>query len=158
MANPNYANLLSQIGAAVGANNANLVSELEAQAYIFVEDLSEAEKQLFEYVALLEDRTLTLGEEYVAPQPGEAVDDLYPVVPEDPVPHPIKAYVGIYVSANGAFSGEYPEQSNTFIVGPDVSTEFEGLDVSRTSPVPVLSDMGVNAIEEIEEDPCRGCN
>ena len=47
MAKPDYATLLSQIAAASGDTK----TALEAQCYVFEEELTDAEKDLFNYVS-----------------------------------------------------------------------------------------------------------
>tara|TARA_B100001113_G_C21084626_1_gene611493 strand:- start:412 stop:645 length:234 start_codon:yes stop_codon:yes gene_type:complete len=74
MANPDYATLLSQIAAASGDTK----TALEAQCYVFDEELTDTEKNLFNYVF----------DEYLTPNPGTESGTF-------------KSYVGVYYSDTG---------------------------------------------------------
>ena len=74
MANPDYATLLSQIAAASGSTK----TALEAQCYVFDEELTDTEKNLFNYVF----------DEYLTPNPGTDSGTF-------------KSYVGVYYSDTG---------------------------------------------------------
>ncbi|HCU80215.1 MAG TPA: hypothetical protein DGN60_03510 [Chloroflexi bacterium] len=74
MAKPDYATLLSQIAAASG----DAKTALEAQCYVFEEELTDAEKDLFNYVS----------DEYFLFNPGTENETF-------------KSYVGVYYSATG---------------------------------------------------------
>ena len=74
MANPDYATLLSQIAAASGSTK----TALESQCYVFDEELTDTEKNLFNYVF----------DEYLTPNPGTESGTF-------------KSYVGVYYSDTG---------------------------------------------------------
>ena len=74
MAKPDYATLLSQIAAASGDTK----TALEAQCYVFDEELTDTEKNLFNYVF----------DEYLTPNPGTESGTF-------------KSYVGVYYSDTG---------------------------------------------------------
>ena len=74
MANPDYATLLSQIAAASGAAK----TALELQCYVFEEELTDTEKNLFNYVS----------DEYFLFNPGTDRGTF-------------KSYVGVYYSDTG---------------------------------------------------------
>lgn len=119
MTNPNYEELLEQIGDAIEANNSVLQSSLETQAYIFNEELTNSQKELFEYVSSY-DEVYTEGyaTEYVAPLPGTPTN-VYPINPSDPNEACLFSYVGVYVNGEGDFSGETPGVSDDFICGTE---------------------------------------
>ena len=74
MANPDYETLLSQIAAASGAAK----TALELQCYVFEEELTDTEKNLFNYVS----------DEYFIFNPGTDIGTF-------------KSYVGVYYSDTG---------------------------------------------------------
>jgi hypothetical protein len=74
MANPDYATLLSQIAAASG----DAKTALELQCYVFEEELTDTEKNLFNYVS----------DEYFLFNPGTDSGTF-------------KSYVGVYFSSTG---------------------------------------------------------
>ena len=74
MANPDYATLLSQIAAASGSTK----TALEAQCYVFDEELSDTEKNLFNYVF----------DEYLTFNPGTDSGTF-------------KSFVGVYFNDSG---------------------------------------------------------
>jgi len=74
MANPDYATLLSQIAAASGDTK----TALELQCYVFEEELTDTEKNLFNYVS----------DEYLSFNPGTDSGTF-------------KSYVGVYFSDTG---------------------------------------------------------
>ena len=74
MANPDYATLLPLIAAASGAAK----TALEAQCFVFLEPLTEAEKELFAY----------LDNDYLLFNPGREANSF-------------KSYVGTYFSDTG---------------------------------------------------------
>lgn len=156
MPNPDYLVGLTQIGKAVAAGNTAQRLIFEANTYIFVEEVSESDRQLFEYVASLDGIPGDDEDKYVAPQPGEATET-YPVPGDPTYVQLLKSYVGIYVDRLGEFSGEYPEGSNTFpgilkIDGVAISEDFEGLPRDRAQAIPELS---VPTIPEpVVEDDC----
>jgi len=82
MAKPDYATLLKQIAE---TTDPALKAELEAECYQFPEPLTEEEEGLFDF----------LPKGYVENNPG--YDDGEYV-----------SYAGVYISANGQYSGEYP--------------------------------------------------
>ena len=74
MAKPDYATLLSQIAAASG----DAKTALELQCYVFEEELTDTEKNLFNYVS----------DEYFLFNPGTESETF-------------KSYVGVYFSSTG---------------------------------------------------------
>jgi hypothetical protein len=74
MAKPDYETLLSQIAAASGAAK----TALELQCYVFEEELTDTEKNLFNYVS----------DEYFLLNPGTESETF-------------KSYVGVYYSDTG---------------------------------------------------------
>ena len=74
MANPDYATLLSQIAAASGSTK----TALEAQCYVFDEELTDTEKNLFNYVF----------DEYLTFNPGTDSGTF-------------KSFVGVYFNDSG---------------------------------------------------------
>ena len=74
MANPDYATLLSQIAAASG----DAKTALELQCYVFEEELTDTEKNLFNYVS----------DEYFLFNPGTDSGTF-------------KSYVGVYFNDSG---------------------------------------------------------
>ena len=74
MAKPDYETLLSQIAAASGAAK----TALELQCYVFEEELTDTEKNLFNYVS----------DEYLSFNPGTESETF-------------KSYVGVYYSDTG---------------------------------------------------------
>ena len=74
MAKPDYATLLSQIAAASGDTK----TALELQCYVFEEELTDTEKNLFNYVS----------DEYFLLNPGTESETF-------------KSYVGVYYSDTG---------------------------------------------------------
>ena len=74
MAKPDYETLLSQIASASGDTK----TALELQCYVFVEELTDTEKNLFNYVS----------DEYFLFNPGTDSGTF-------------KSYVGVYYSATG---------------------------------------------------------
>ena len=82
MANPNYATLLAQIAAETDSDARQLLIK---QCYVFEEELTEEEQDLFSY----------MFRNYVEPNPGYESGEYV-------------SYVGVYINDEEEYSGIYP--------------------------------------------------